>query len=444
MKTQLGVCFLGFLVSVQAMPGATNARRGDFWVQKEPFRAHAGASFVFTGTDVIVWGAPVWFEGELNEHGEGGVYNVASGTWRPTSMSDAPAWRYYHTAVWSGRDMIVWGGVGNGPDKRGSRYDPRTDRWTWMSANGSPIDRWNHTAVWTGTEMIVWGGQSIIGGQWAYGLADGGRYDPATDTWKPLPPCPLQGRFDHTAVWTGSEMIVFGGHYIQFLRPAGVNAEWRWTTFADGAAYNPRTDSWRLISSAGNAGPRTQHTAVWSGTEMLVWGGGVLEGEAICCLSVSERPTIGARYNSRTDSWKAMSDVGAPEGRVFHTTAWTGREMIVWGGHWDLYGPFLNGGGRYDPRRDTWRTLPLDGGPEDGFVFNQARTGVWTGDAMFIHGATYGYGDLGFSRVSYTYLYYPPKPPPHHGLNKQSRAGLDRKKLPRRTSRFMQGPLVRP
>ena len=442
MKSKWGLGFAGFFLSAQFLLGATNAPKGDFWVEKEPFRPHAGASFVFTGTDIIVWGAPVWYEGLDEQHGEGGVYNVAIAAWRPTSLSDAPPYRYYHTAVWTGKDMIVWGGVWTGFNNRGSKYDPQADAWLWINASNAPMERWNHTAVWTGTEMIVWGGQSIIEGQWAYGLSDGGRYDAASDTWSPLPPCPLQGRFDHTAVWTGSEMVVFGGHRIEFIQPIGVNAEWRWTTFEDGAAYNPRTDSWRVINGVGNAGPRTQHTAVWTGKEMLVWGGGILEGTAICCLNPESRPTIGAIYNPKTDSWKRMSGIGAPDGRIFHTAVWTGREMIIWGGHYELYGPFLNTGARYDLRRDIWRTLPMEGGPGP-FVFNQARTGVWTGSAMFIHGATYDFGIQKFSPASYTYLYYPPKPPSHHGLTKQSRS-LERKKAPRRISRFMRPPSVQP
>ena len=44
------------------------------------------------------------------------------------------------------------------------------------SATNAPSARFRHTAVWTGTEMIVWGGQLIN---------TGGRYDPATDSWKP-------------------------------------------------------------------------------------------------------------------------------------------------------------------------------------------------------------------------------------------------------------------
>ena len=32
------------------------------------------------------------------------------------------------------------------------------DTWTATSSTNAPVARYNHTAVWTGSEMIVWGG----------------------------------------------------------------------------------------------------------------------------------------------------------------------------------------------------------------------------------------------------------------------------------------------
>jgi N-acetylneuraminic acid mutarotase len=58
-----------------------------------------------------------------------------------------------HTAVWTGTEMIVWGGY-NGSSwlNDGWRYDPATDQWTSMSSSNAPSARENHTAIWTGTE----------------------------------------------------------------------------------------------------------------------------------------------------------------------------------------------------------------------------------------------------------------------------------------------------
>ena len=62
-----------------------------------------------------------------------------------------------HTAVWTGNEMIVWGGTGElSVTDAGGRYNPGTDSWVPTSA--APASRNSHSAVWTGSEMIVWGG----------------------------------------------------------------------------------------------------------------------------------------------------------------------------------------------------------------------------------------------------------------------------------------------
>ncbi len=149
-------------------------------------------------------------------------------TWTPTTTAGAPAPRGYHTAVWTGTEMIVWGGTG---DSTGGKYNPSTDTWTATSTTNAPTARNSHTAVWTGSEMIVWGGYD------GSDLNTGGRYNPTTDSWiaTGTTNAPV-ARVGHTAVWTGSEMIVWGG---------GSNG----TTFNTGGRYNPNTDSWTATTT---------------------------------------------------------------------------------------------------------------------------------------------------------------------------------------------------
>src|SRR5262249_53199229 len=66
---------------------------------------------------------------------------------------------------------IVWGG-NQFVTNTGGRYNPSTDSWTATTTSNAPEPRFWQTAVWTGTEMIVWGGVDAAG----RGLATGGRY----------------------------------------------------------------------------------------------------------------------------------------------------------------------------------------------------------------------------------------------------------------------------
>lgn len=59
--------------------------------------------------------------------------------------------------------MIIWGGFRDAFFNDGGSYDPVANTWTATSATGAPAQRRSHTAVWTGSQMIVWGGQSSPG-----------------------------------------------------------------------------------------------------------------------------------------------------------------------------------------------------------------------------------------------------------------------------------------
>src|SRR6266705_3086542 len=72
---------------------------------------------------------------------------------------------------------------------------------------------------------------------------------------------------------------------------------------------------------------------------MIVWGGLYYDGMFFHYFDT------GGRYNPSTDSWTATSTTSAPAGRYEHTAVWTDSEMIVWGGYNGI--SFFNTGGRY-------------------------------------------------------------------------------------------------
>jgi len=236
-----------------------------------------------------------------------GASQCIDDTWTPTSTTNAPAARQDHTAVWTGSEVIVWGGYAGGVNglNTGGRYNPNIDSWTAISTTNAPAARWGHTAVWTGSEMIVWGG-----GANGSDLNTGGRYNPSTDSWTAISTTNAPAaRLFHTAVWTGSEMIIWGGEGGGFVLDTG-------------GRYNPSTDRWTATSPSG--GPaRVGHSAVWTGSEMIIWGG---QDNGANYLNTGER------YDPSTDSWTATSTANAPSIRAGNTAVWTGSEMIVWGG----------------------------------------------------------------------------------------------------------------
>jgi VCBS repeat-containing protein len=101
----------------------------------------------------------------------GGRYNPDTDSWTPTSTTNAPLAALYPTGVWTGVEMIVWGGICDDntitcptDSFEGGRYDPLSDSWTPTTLAGVPEARSYHTAVWTGESMIVYGGIGTFNG----------------------------------------------------------------------------------------------------------------------------------------------------------------------------------------------------------------------------------------------------------------------------------------
>ncbi len=282
---------------------------------------------VWTGSEMLIWGGQD-ATGSLNS---GGRYNPSANTWSNITTTAAPAARHNHATVWSGTHMIIWAGFGTDDLDTGSRYSPVSNNWFATSTTGVPAARTSPTAIWTGSLMIVWGGFGTLGGF----ENSGGRYSPVANTWQitttNAATVPAE-RNSHTAIWTGTEMIVWGG--------IGNES----TNFNSGGRYNPTTDTWVATPINGAPENRYSHTAVWTGTEMIVWGG--YDNSVL---------NSGGRYKTATSTWTNTALVGAPSPRYYHTAVWTGTEMIVWGGY-DA-GNYLGNGRRYNPVTDTWISI---------------------------------------------------------------------------------------
>src|SRR5207245_1904792 len=137
-------------------------------------RRYHSAVWTGTGGEMIVWGG---YDG-TNYLNDGFGFSPTSNNWFSVSASNAPSAPEYHTAVWTGSEMIGWGRANAHSVNDGGRYNPAANSWT--PVNTTPAPRYSHTAVWTGSEMIVWGGYNYDSGIF---LSDGGRYNPAGNSW---------------------------------------------------------------------------------------------------------------------------------------------------------------------------------------------------------------------------------------------------------------------
>lgn len=336
-------------------------------------------SAVWTGGEVVFWGGQI-HDGKYQWQKTGYRYRPETRAWTPMASDGAPIARYLHAAVWTGREMIIWGGqpaASHDLTRTGSRYDPIHDSWRATTTANAPQGRLGHTAVWTGREMIVWGGSDTDGNA----LNTGGRYDPLTDSWKPTAKNGApEPRSSHVAIWTGRSMLVWGGYVLKCSSMWDCHNEYPTSL----GQYDPDSDTWITRTSLPNApSPRAGCSAVWDGQQLIVWGGyrGSTYGQRT-------RLQTGGRYNPLTEEWSPTSTLGAPSGRDQHPACWTGSEMIVWGGL-----PDNRTGGHYRPDTDTWAAGTTTNVPADILSGNA----TWTGEALFVFSdRLYDYSQTGF------------------------------------------------
>lgn len=220
--------------------------------------------------------------------------------------------------VWSGHEMIDWGGGCCGDaSSGGSAYNPTTNAWRKLTP--SPLaPSQQPIGAWTGRELIIFvSGLDPDGKPYPAALARAAAYNPATDTWRRISPLPAP-RSGANAVWDGREVLVVGGAGApEGAKPPGLASI--------GFAYDPATNGWRQLPPMGSG--RRQAAMVWTGRRLLVWGGSQTAGAG---LPVT--PSRGLAYDPAANRWSQFP--GAPLlGRLDPMAIWTGRAMVIWGGY---------------------------------------------------------------------------------------------------------------
>lgn len=222
----------------------------------------------------------------------------------------------------------------------------------WQQLPTSPLGTpYEASAVWTGSEMVVFARTQPHPPNSVDAAA---AYHPATHSWTTLTPFHgPRGSYNgsYQTLWTGRAVIVLGP--------------------VDAQAYYPRRNRWRRLRH----GAESNSLLVWTGHRVISWGGG-------CCGSET---AAGSIFNLRTNRWhpiaaSPLAPSDSPAG------AWDGHEMIVLVSGIDPFGhPYPASDARaaaYNPATNQWRRIaqpPVSGG----------GTGIWDGrDVLFVGAPT--------------------------------------------------------
>jgi hypothetical protein len=220
----------------------------------------------------------------------------------------------------------------------------------WRRGAPGPLRHRDFAAqVWTGSELVVWGGDPD-------GDA-GAAYDPKADRWRVIAPAPIPARCEPAAVWTGRAILVWGRACKLTPGPSPDRSHHA----TAGAAYDPASDRWRLLPDSPITAGSTP-MSVWTGREWVI------------------ADPVGpvAAFDPAGDRWRTLAPVPRPYTSI--AAHWTGREVVVLGSDTPEKGPSTVGATRHwaaalDPALNRWRSLPEP-------PLELGATAVWDGQRL--------------------------------------------------------------
>src|SRR4051794_36890131 len=144
-------------------------------------------------------------------------------------------------------------------------------------------------------------------------------------TWHRLPTAPVAVDSGIASAWTGKRLLVFG--------TTGVAPDGNFLKAVNTAeAYDPAARAWRrLPTPPGPADREGDHAALWTGSKLVVIG------------PFQTLVYANGRWSRTTRGHGGL-------------VAWTGREVLAWGG--GCCGDAFSDGVAFDPVTGRWRTLP--------------------------------------------------------------------------------------
>lgn len=154
---------------------------------------------------------------------------------------------------------------------------------------------------------------------------------------------PVDGRGDTAVAWTGEEFLIVGGQpgaekfgrdgtpetaddgpITEELAGPTEPGEGLEGPPMPAVALDPATGAWRTVAPS-PLGPRTRAVTAWTGDEVLVWGGTDRRNGVGGLLD-------GALYDPASDSWRSVPDAPVGTDRSFGLSAVTDGHVVITAG----------------------------------------------------------------------------------------------------------------
>lgn len=235
-----------------------------------------------------------------------------------------------------------------------------------MGRIGGPIE--GAVALVVALMLMTWSGCT---------LGDSEPTEARSPSWRETTDPPDSRFGPSVSVWTGTEILAWGGSILDPDRPrttpgppgSGTPEDPNPTLLRDGLAYDPAEDTWTRIPHA-PVPPLRDTVGAWTGEELLIWGD----------HRERDRPTrtiesVGTAYSPQRDEWRHLP--AGPEGPSYREALWTGDRLVRMGDAPEFSGQAA--AAAYDPDTDAWSRLPDS--PSGKFDWSRP---VWTGDELLV------------------------------------------------------------
>jgi N-acetylneuraminic acid mutarotase len=359
---------LGFLASACAPAAPSDPsgdpgpkHRPDTWrvIAQSPLKAGYGYKAVWSGKEMLVWGGGYSDPETLRHVAQrgGAAYNPRKDRWRVLPKAPIAGGSGY-SVTWAGDEMIVWGDPDRGRSTKGNRgaaFNPASNEWRRLPS-GPLAGRSGHLAIWTGKELVVWGGSLTAFERERYD-GKGAAFDPETNSWRVLSSSPLPHGYDAMGAWTGRDVLVMA-------TPMGIDPE-DYPKFAELAAYDPAADSWRSLARPTQVAHVSPPVAYVDGKLNVLSLFGTVDGGEV--NGYRRAYETGGIYDHSSDEWSPHADPPKRPNQTWEQTA-MGDEVVI-----DALA--------YRPATDTWRTLP-----EFPLREREFPVVVWTGIELIVWG----------------------------------------------------------
>lgn len=249
-----------------------------------PLDVRGDAAVVWSGREVVVWGGDVeaanmGLSGEDRTYADGAAFDPNTGRWRKMSASPLPASAATTEAVKVDEGIVFVRG------RNAALWDPETDTWRSFDDAPTPVSDLSST----GSGAISFSGNALL--------------DPVSGTWTTLPTPPL--RLERpTSVWDGSDFVVIGGPSTPFTDAAAI-------------AYNPGDEQWRRLPDPPNGLSAAALSADW-------------DGERVIVVNYDMKA---AAYDPDNEVWTPLPDVPARFSEWYPTLRSAGRYSVAFMAH---------------------------------------------------------------------------------------------------------------